>query len=270
MSMGWARTQRPRRRIGDDMECTVVLLLRNEKDNVEPLVTSILDVYARNGIEGEVLLVDDGSSDGSSALCDRLSERNRSVRVVHHQTNLGRSFAIRTGFREALGDVVIIMDGDRQYEPGEIPMFLSKMREGYDVVSGWRYQRTDPFIRKFISRTYNRFIIQRKYGLTIKDQNSGFKAFRKEKAANMGFDPEGYRGLHRFILPLAALNGMTICEIPIVHYARPSGKSYIKFYTVPFITLRDYFKFNREHAQQIKALRKSRGTGDTNSTAGST
>ena len=238
------------------MKCTTVLLIKNEQDNIAPLTEDILAVYVDNGIDGEVLLVDDGSDDRSLQVCDELAIEHTNVRAVHHPANLGRSYAIRTGFREAKGDVVIIMDGDRQYEPKEIPLFLAKMDEGYDVVTGWRSQRTDPYVRKLISRTYNRWIIQRRFGLDVKDQNSGFKAFRRDKAVAMGFDPEGYRGLHRFILPLASLKGMKIAEIPIVHYARPSGKSYIKFYTVPFITLGDYNKFKRDHRDEIKAMRK--------------
>lgn len=150
------------------------------------------------------------------------------------------------------------MDGDRQYEPKEIPLFLEKIAEGYDVVTGWRHQRTDSFIRKYISSVYNRRIIQRIFGMNIKDQNSGFKAFRREKAVLMQFNPEGYRGLHRFILPLAALNGMRIAEIPITHYARPSGKSYIRSYTVMFITLRDYYEFKKQHGLEMEALKRRR------------
>jgi glycosyltransferase involved in cell wall biosynthesis len=246
-----------------DMECTTILLICNEKDNIEPLTRDVLDVYSQNGIDGEVLLLDDGSTDGSSEICDRLSETEERVRCVHHGVNRGRSYAIRTGFQEAKGDVAIIMDGDRQYEPKEIPLFLNKIREGNDVVTGWRHQRSDPFIRKFISRVYNKYIIQRKFGLDIKDQNSGFKAFVRTKAVSMGFDPEGYLGLHRYILPLASLHGMKIEEIPIVHYDRPSGKSYIKFYTVPFIALRDLRRFNREHREQIRSARASRSSASS-------
>jgi len=231
-------------------------MLKNEEGNVGPLTEDILEVYQDQKIDGEVLLVDDGSTDRSKEICDQLAKDHPNVRVVHHDKNLGRSYAIRTGFQQAQGDVVFIMDADRQYEPKQIPMFLAKMDEGYDVVTGWRKERTDSFIRRFISRMYNRFIIRSKFGLQIKDQNSGFKAFRREKAVAMGFDPEGYQGLHRFILPLAALKGLKIAEVPIVHYDRPSGKSYIKFYTVPFITLKDFSKFKKDHQAEIKALKK--------------
>lgn len=232
------------------------MMLKNEEGNVGPLTEDILAVYAEKNIDGEVLLIDDGSTDRSGEICDQLAKDHPNVRAVHHEKNLGRSYAIRTGFQQAKGEVVIIMDADRQYEPKQIPLFLSKMDEGFDVVTGWRRERTDTFIRRFISRTYNRFIIRRKFKLQIKDQNSGFKAFRREKAVAMGFDPEGYQGLHRFILPLAALKGMKIAEVPIVHYDRPSGRSYIKFYTVPFITLRDFSKFKKDHKEEIAALRR--------------
>lgn len=231
-------------------------MLKNEEGNIGPLTEDILAVYQDKKIEGEVLLVDDGSTDRSKEICDKLAKDHPNVRTVHHETNLGRSYAIRTGFQQAKGEVVIIMDADRQYEPKQIPLFLAKMDEGFDVVTGWRKERTDTFIRRFISRTYNRFIIRRKFGLQIKDQNSGFKAFNREKAVAMGFDPEGYQGLHRFILPLAALKGMKIAEVPIVHYDRPSGRSYIKFYTVPFITLGDFSKFKKDHKDEIAALKK--------------
>ncbi len=231
-------------------------MLKNEEGNVGPLTEDILAVYADRNIDGEVLLIDDGSTDRSGEICDQLAKDHSNVRAVHHEKNLGRSYAIRTGFQQAKGDVVIIMDADRQYEPKQIPLFLSKMDEGFDVVTGWRRERTDTFVRRFISKTYNRFIIRSKFKLQIKDQNSGFKAFRREKAVAMGFDPEGYQGLHRFILPLAALKGLKIAEVPIVHYDRPTGKSYIKFYTVPFITLRDFSKFKKDHKEEIAALRQ--------------
>jgi glycosyltransferase involved in cell wall biosynthesis len=240
------------------LKCSTVLLIRDEEDNIEPLTKEILQVYRSDKIDGEVVLVDDGSADRSPAICDDLARRYENVRVIHHEVNKGRSFAIRTGFQESRGDVIIIMDGDRQYEPKEIPLFLEKIAEGYDVVTGWRHQRTDSFIRKYISRVYNSLIIQRRFGMNIKDQNSGFKAFRREKAVSMQFDPEGYRGLHRFILPLAALHGMRIAEIPINHYARPTGKSYIRSYTVMFITLSDYNKFKKQHGLEIEAIKKRR------------
>jgi len=240
------------------MKCTTVLLIFNEEDNIEPLTLDILKTYDRHNIDGEVLLVDDGSTDSSPEICDRLVLEHDRARAIHHRPNRGRSYAIQTGFENAKGDVVIIMDGDRQYEPEEIPDFLKKIDEGYDVVTGYRYQRADVFYRKWESIIYNRLIIKRLFGLDVKDQNSGFKAFKREAALRMDFNPDGYLGIHRFILPLAALKGLRIAEIPISHYPRKEGNSYIKFYTVPFITLRDYRKFAKEHRDEIKAVRNGK------------
>jgi len=229
------------------MDCTTILMIYNEEGNIEPLTKDILKVYSENELDGEVLLVDDGSEDGSGKICDVLAEEYQNVRVIHHPTNIGRSYAIQTGFREGRGDVLIIMDSDYQYEPKEIPKFIDKINEGYDVVSGNRTNRADDSVRRFISKTYNKLIIQRFFKLNVHDQNSGFKAFRKEVAQQMDFNPDGFLGLHRFILPLAGLKGHSIVEIPIVHYDRPTGSSYIKFYTVPLITLRDYFRFRMKY-----------------------
>ncbi|TET90484.1 MAG: glycosyltransferase family 2 protein [Methanomassiliicoccales archaeon] len=232
------------------MRCSTIVLIYNEEENIEKQVREILNAYKECGIDGEILLVDDGSVDGSGSICDQLTETYPMVRTVHHTQNKGRSWAIETGFKNARGEVFIIMDGDCQYEPREIPSFLQKIGEGYDVVSGYRYDRTDTWIRRFISRVYNKVIVRGFLGLHIGDQNSGFKAFTKEVALGMGFDPEGYWGLHRFILPLAHLKGFSITEIDIKHYPRSGGKSYIKPHTVIFITLRDFIRFRKEHMRR--------------------
>jgi glycosyltransferase involved in cell wall biosynthesis len=209
-----------------------------------------LRVYRENGINGEVLLGDDGSTDGSSDICDRLAEEYDDVRVFHHRAdpenghpidNWNRAWTILHGFQRSEGDIVIIMDGDRQYEPNEIPRFLKKMEEGWDVVSGWRHRRADTGWRRLQSRTYNRIFISGIFGLDIRDQNSGFKAFRREMALRTPFDPKGYKGIHRFILPIFHITGATMTEIPVEHYDRPAGSSYIKTTTVPFIFLSDLF-----------------------------
>jgi glycosyltransferase involved in cell wall biosynthesis len=232
------------------MRCSTVVLLYNEEDNVESQTNEILKAYEECGIQGEILLVDDGSEDGTGRICDELSEKHSVVRAVHHGKNMGRSWAIETGFNSAEGDVFIIMDGDCQYEPREIPKLLQKIEEGYDVVSGNRSERADTWIRRFISKVYNRIIVRGFLRLRIQDQNSGFKAFTKEAALGMGFRPDGYLGLHRFILPLAQLKGYTVTEVDIKHYDREGGESYIKPYTVVFITLRDFLRFRKEQMRK--------------------
>jgi glycosyltransferase involved in cell wall biosynthesis len=229
------------------MQCSTIVLLYNEEDNVERQTVDILKAYKEQRVVGEILLVDDGSVDHTGKICDELSEKYSIVRTVHHKANKGRSWAIETGFENAEGDVFFIIDGDCQYEPREIPKFLVKVQEGFDVVSGNRSERADTWIRRLISKVYNKVIVGGFLGLNIQDQNSGFKAFKKEAAVGMGFKPDGYLGLHRFILPLAKVKGYSITEVDIKHYDREGGKSYIKPSTVVFITLRDFFKFRREH-----------------------
>jgi glycosyltransferase involved in cell wall biosynthesis len=237
------------------MKCTTVLLIYNEEENITPQTEAVLATYDANDIDGEILLVDDGSVDSSPGICDELAAKHDRVRVIHHNPNKGRSYAIQTGFDNARGEITVYMDGDQQYEPKSIPQFLDKIDEGFDAVTGYRTNRADVFYRKWQSQLYNRIIIQGLCGLRIRDQNSGFKAFRTEAARRMDFNPDGYKGLHRFIMPLAFIRGLTIAEIPIVHYDRPSGKSYINVSTVAFVMLGDYFRFSREHRTEIKAAK---------------
>ncbi len=249
-------------------ELTTVLLIYNEKENIIPLTEDILEVYRSGEIDGEILLGDDGSEDGSHEICDQLAGKYDNVRTFHHRAdpdnghptdNWNRAWTIRHGFEYAEGEIVIFMDGDRQYDAKEIPAFLEKMGEGWDVVSGWRNKRADNSWRRFQSRTYNRIFISGLFGMDIMDQNSGFKAFRRELALRMRFDPSGYRGIHRFILPIAYMAGASMTEIPINHFDRPAGSSYIKTYTVPFIFLSDMFlRFYPAFKGDLRKMKKIR------------
>ncbi len=244
------------------MEVSTVLMIYNEEENIEPLVSDILAVYDSTGIEGEVILVEDGSEDRSAEVVRSLVADDDRVVAIYHGTNRGRSWAIRSGFDAARGDVTVIMDSDRQYEPKEIPALVDKVNEGWDVVSGRRDRREDRFDRKLISRVYNALIVRGLLRTPVQDQNSGLKAFRSEFAKEMGFDPTGFLGLHRFILPLAHLRGGRILEVPCAHYERPAGRSYIKSTTVPFITLRDLRLFRRKYVRPARrAARVSRKDG---------
>ena len=239
------------------MDVSTVLMIFNEEGNVEPLVRDILAVYDEAHLDGEVLMVDDGSVDGSGEVCDRLAAEDPRAVAIHHGTNRGRSWAIRTGFDAARGDVVVIMDSDRQYEPREIPGLLAKVKEGWDVVSGRRDRREDRLDRKLISRVYNLVIVRGLLRTPVRDQNSGLKAFTLEAARGLEFDPTGFRGLHRYILPIAHLRGNRIIEVPCAHYPRTSGRSYIKSTTVPFITLGDLMRFYRVYVRPARRAGKA-------------
>jgi glycosyltransferase involved in cell wall biosynthesis len=197
-------------------------------------------------------MVEDGSKDRTPEIVRALSEEDERLVAIFHGENKGRSWAIRSGFDAARGEVTVIMDSDRQYEPKEIPALVEKVREGWDVVSGRRDRREDRFDRKLISRVYNLLIVRGLLRTPVVDQNSGLKAFRSEFSKGMGFDPTGFLGLHRFILPLAQLRGGRILEVPCAHYERPAGRSYIKSTTVPFITLRDLRRFRKVYVRPAK------------------
>jgi glycosyltransferase involved in cell wall biosynthesis len=235
-------------------------MIYNEEDNIGPLVRDILAVYDDSGLDGEVICVEDGSQDGSAQVVAQVAQEDPRVVPVYHDGNRGRSWAIRSGFDAARGEVTVIMDSDRQYEPKEIPGLVEKVREGWDVVSGRRDRREDRFDRKLISKVYNILIVRGYLRTPVVDQNSGLKAFRAEFARDMDFDPTGFLGLHRFILPLAHLRGGRILEVPCAHYERPAGKSYIKSTTVPFITLRDLRRFRRVYVKP--AMRAGKASKD--------
>jgi glycosyltransferase involved in cell wall biosynthesis len=235
------------------LDVSTVLMIFNEEDNIEPLVRDIIAVYDESELDGEVIMVEDGSADRSAEIVKTLSEEDDRLVAIFHGHNKGRSWAIQSGFEAARGDVTVIMDSDRQYEPKEIPALVTKVGEGWDVVSGRRDRREDRFDRKLISRVYNILIVRGLLHTPVVDQNSGLKAFRSEFSKGMGFEPEGFLGLHRFILPLAHLRGGRILEVPCAHYERPAGKSYIKSTTVPFITLRDLRRFRRQFVRPAKA-----------------
>ncbi|MCK5253461.1 MAG: glycosyltransferase family 2 protein [Thermoplasmata archaeon] len=240
------------------MDVSTVLMIYNEEDNIEPLVRDILAVYDDSGMDGEVICVEDGSEDRSAEVVAKVAKQDPRVVAIYHDGNRGRSWAIRSGFDAARGEVTVIMDSDRQYEPKEIPALVAKVKEGWEVVSGRRDRREDRFDRKLISRVYNIIIVKGYLRTPVKDQNSGLKAFRSDFSKGMGFDPTGFMGLHRFILPLAHLRGGRILEVSCAHYPRPAGKSYIKSTTVPFITLRDLRRFRKVYVKPARKAAKAR------------
>lgn len=240
------------------MDVTTVLTIYNEEDNIEPQARDILAAYDGVGLDGEVVMVDDGSEDRTGEIVSRLAEEDERLVAIHHGENLGRSFAVRSGFDVARGEVIIVMDSDRQYETREIPRFVAKVREGWDAVSGRRDHREDNLDRKLVSKVYNIIIIKWLLRTPVEDQNSGLKAFRADFVKGMGFEPTGFIGLHRFILPLAQLKGGRVIEIPCTHYPRPAGETYIHSHTIPFITLRDFVRFLGVYV--IPARRVSRTT----------
>lgn len=192
----------------------------NEEHSLETLYEEISRTLESQLQSFEVIFVDDGSTDGSMAVLSELSARTTNVVVVRLRRNFGKAAALQAGFLEAQGDVIVTIDADLQDDPAEIPQLLAKLDEGFDLVSGWKTRRNDPWTRRLFSRMFNRttaFIS----GVRLHDVNCGLKAYRAEVLSGMRL----YGELHRFIPVLASYNGFRVAEIPVNHRARQFGRS---------------------------------------------
>ena len=168
----------------------------------------------------EAVFVDDGSTDGSFAALTRLHSAHENVRVVRLRRNFGKAAALAAGFANAHGDVVVTIDADLQDDPAEIPRLLAKLDEGFDLVSGWKAHRRDPFTRRALSRIFN-WVTGRVSGLRLHDLNCGLKAYRAEVIQGLRL----YGELHRFIPVLAHYRGHRIAELAVNHRPREHGRS---------------------------------------------
>lgn len=199
---------------------SILVPLLNERENLEPLLTKIQQALAPLGKQYEVIFVDDGSTDGSSQVLERLHAENAEVKVIQFRMNHGKSAALSIGFASASGQVIITMDADLQDDPAEIPNLLSKLQEGYDLVSGWKFKRRDPLSKTIPSKLFNR-VTSLISGVKIHDFNCGLKAYRKDVTQNI----QVYGELHRYLPVLAHWKGFKVGEIKVRHYPRLHGKS---------------------------------------------
>jgi len=198
---------------------SVVVPLLNEEHSLETLYDEIASAL-QNEHEFEVVFVDDGSTDGSLSVLERLHDEHSNVVVVHLRRNFGKAAALQAGFLEARGDVVVTIDADLQDDPAEIPKLLAKLDEGFDLVSGWKTRRNDPFTRRLFSRIFN-WMTGVISGVHLHDVNCGLKAYRSEVLQGMRI----YGELHRFIPVLASYRGFRVAEIPVNHRPRLHGRS---------------------------------------------
>jgi len=199
---------------------SVVVPVYNEERSVELLydeIAAALDPLER---EWEVVFVDDGSTDASFAALTRLHSRAANVRVVRMRRNFGKAAALAAGFREAQGEVVVTLDADGQDDPGEVPRLLAKLDEGFDLVSGWKARRRDPWRRRVLSRIFN-VVTGWVSGVRLHDMNCGLKAYRAEVVRGLAL----YGELHRFLPVLAHERGYRIAELPVNHRPREHGRS---------------------------------------------
>ncbi len=203
------------------LDLSVVIPLYNEVESLPHLYAALRDALDAMQRSYEILLVDDGSTDGTLEALRQIAAQDPRVKVIRFRRNFGQTAAMAAGFDHARGGVVIPMDGDLQNDPGDIPLLLAKIEEGYDVVSGWRKNRQDKtLMRKFPSRIAN-WIIGRVTGVRLHDYGCSLKAYRTEIVRGTRL----YGEMHRFIPALANLMGARICEVPLRHHPRRFGKS---------------------------------------------
>ncbi len=201
---------------------SIVVPFHNEESNVIELYGRLEGVMQELGRAYQFVFVDDGSTDRTSKLLKELAAIDSHVIAVRLRRNFGQTAALAAGFAHSTGEYVIAMDGDLQHDPAEIPAFLEKIDEGYDIVSGWRSHRIDNLLlRKIPSRCAN-WLMAKLSGVNIHDFGTTFKAYRGDMLRELPL----YGEMHRFIPAIASANGASICEIPIQNCHRKHGESH--------------------------------------------
>ena len=200
---------------------SIVVPFYNEAANVTPLYIRLTDVMEELDGPYEMVFVDDGSSDDTANTLYQICENDSRVRVIKLRRNFGQTAALKAGFDAARGDIIISMDGDLQHDPEEIPAFVAKLEEGYDIVSGWRAQRRDRWLTRRLPSRIANWLMAKLSGVAVHDFGTTFKAYRRETIQKLPL----YGELHRFIPALAAWSGAQITEIPINNPRRRNGKS---------------------------------------------
>jgi glycosyltransferase involved in cell wall biosynthesis len=198
----------------------IVVPVYDERDSLRPLADELLPVVRALGREVEVIMVDDGSRDGSAEVLADLAHAEPEVTVVRLRRNFGKGAALMAGFRRARGDAVLTLDADLQDDPAEIPRLLEALEAGADLVSGWKADRQDPWSKRAASRVFNG-VTTRMTGLPLHDLNCGFKAYRAEVVRSLAISGE----LYRYIPVMAAYEGFAVTEIPVRHRPRTHGRS---------------------------------------------
>ncbi len=204
----------------EPVQVSVVIPVRDEQENVQPLYEALRQSLESLGRSYEVVVVDDGSRDETYARLAQLAAEDPRLKLVKLRRNYGQTAAMAAGFDHARGEVIVPMDGDLQNDPADIAALLEKIDEGYDVVSGWRKRRQDSFSRRLPSRIAN-WLIGRVTGVRLHDYGCTLKAYRAEVVRETRL----YGEMHRFLPALAYQTGARITEIPVAHHPRAAGKS---------------------------------------------
>ena len=206
---------------GNDLDLSLVIPVYNERDNLAPLVSEITASLRGAGWRYEVLMVDDGSTDGSADALATLRRGHPELRIVRLARNAGQTAAMDAGFHRARGRIVVTLDADLQNDPADVALLLAKLDEGYDIVSGWRIRRKDRLVSKRLPSRLANWIISRATRIKLHDYGCTIKAYRAEVLKSIKL----YGEMHRFIPAIASMIGVTIAEVPVNHRPRTRGKS---------------------------------------------
>lgn len=205
----------------NDILVSVVVPLLNEEESLPELVLHLEQVLGKlAGKRYEIIFIDDGSTDNSFNVIKQIRARNQRVKAFRFRRNYGKSAALSVGFQYAKGRIIITMDADLQDDPDEIPNLINKMREGYDLVSGWKKKRYDPITKTLPSKFFN-FVTSLFSGVKLHDFNCGLKAYKQELVKDL----QVYGEMHRYIPALAHWEGYKVTEIPVQHHPRKYGKT---------------------------------------------
>ncbi|MHB8883272.1 MAG: glycosyltransferase family 2 protein [Thermodesulfovibrionales bacterium] len=202
------------------MKISVVVPLYNEEENIDDLHARLTSSLSALPHEYELILVDDGSTDATPSLLEKVRTADPRVKVINFRRNFGQTAAFAAGFDHAVGEVIITMDGDLQNDPDDIPKLLELIKDN-DIVSGWRKQRKDPFISRKLPSKIANWIISRVTGVPLHDYGCSLKAYRKNVVKNLRL----YGEMHRFIPAVAKWYGVRVAEVETRHYPRMKGVS---------------------------------------------
>lgn len=227
---------------------STIIPVYNEAENVEVVALDTLSSYRENGIEGEIIFVDNASTDGTPQVLEKVRGISPLIKVVRIERR-GKSLALREGIDRAKGDELVLLEGDGQYDPMEIPRLIRPLKN-FDMVSGKRIHRRDPPYRLLIP-FIGHLIFNRIYGTNFRDMNSGFKAFRRDFFRKINFAPQGFYGLHRFLVLLALWNGCSVLEVDISHFPRRGGYSKTNVFFTTFQILVDYLRLIRRYRKRF-------------------
>lgn len=200
---------------------SIVIPLLNEEKNVAPLVAKVTSAMERIRLPYELILINDGSRDGTRDEIGRAAASDQRVKGIHLRRNFGQTAALVAGFHHSLGDVIITLDGDLQNDPEDIPVLLAKLEEGYDVVSGWREDRKDNALRRNIPSVLANRLISSATGIKLHDFGCALKAYRRSIIRHVHL----YGEMHRFVPIYAVLSGARLAEVPVRHHSRLHGSS---------------------------------------------